>query len=454
MRIQIIRRIVIVSIALFALSGCTNKKNQARIKELELEIETIQEENSANIEEREKEMSEKEDALNTKQNETAEEIRKLTQERDTAVQERDNLKNIAARAEAALKKSLPKDASSPGHADFDPIKVPKITDAVATVTGDKSSGSGVVVSADGKIYLYTAAQVVSGNSRLSVSNSAGFKFSKFGNLEVADGAEIVRLELLDAADAAVLQLVPEDTKVTSNTSITGIGSSVTSGTVTGERGKAISQSGDFIECDAPMIQGKIGGMLLENTTGKVLAIITNSGAERTNPIATPNATAESLFRACRLNRKLQWKAMTVKAFLDDAKKIIDADRMTRVCQTLVGLSPTNTGLSGINSTVAGGQSALDILTEAKDIPLASEVLNMHTQLSTKKSNISEIDLNKRFASLKSSAVNQMQRADATFDLAKFNSYHRRFADNSLKARKLLEQSLQGAGSGSGAAADK
>ena len=447
MKIMIIRRVAILSVALFALSACTNKKDQAKIKTLESEIETIQEENSTNLAEREKELQEKDDSMRNAQSEAATQIQQLTSERDTAVQELAAVKNDMARAEAKHLASQPKDASTPGHAEFDPSKEAKFTGAVCTITGDLASGNGVVVATEGKIYLYSATQVLSGNNRLSISNSAGLRLTNFGNLEVADGADVVRLELRDATEIPSMQLVAETTKATGNTDITGLGASISSGSVTGDRGKANGQSSDFIDVDINLLQGRLGGPLLETATGKVFAIITNPAAERMNPITAPNTAGEPTFRATRLNRKMTWKAVTMAAFLADSKRIIDYDSMTRVGQALIGLTATSSGLAGINLTLTGsGKTAQVILTEAKDIPIAAEVLAMHTQLAAKKSRTSDIDLKKRLASMVSSALNQMQRGDAGFEPAKFSSYHARFAENSLKARKDTELKLRNASS--------
>lgn len=444
MTAPVVRSIAILSISLISLTGCTNKKSQAKIKELETQIETLQEETSTALNERENELSQKDEAANKAQNEAEQKIQQLTTERDKAQQEVELLKKAAARAETARIASKPKDASSPGHPDFNPANEAKITQAVASVTGDKSTGTGFVVATEGKHYLYTAAHVVAGNSRLSITNSAGLKFVKFGNLEVAEGAAIVRLELLDAAESPALQLAAESAQVAASTDITALGASATSGTVTSDRGNATSQTEDTIEVDSSLLLGKDGGPLIATATGKVLAVIINPAAARTELSATP--TEEIPNQACRLNRKMLWKAVPIGTFLAEAKKITEFDGITRVAQALAVLSPSSTGL-GVEGTVAGGQSALAVLTAAKDVPIAAEVLAMHNQLSGKKVRSSEADLKKRFASLISSAMSQMQRTSEGFDPAKFTSYHRHLAENSLKWRKEALQQLKGAGSG-------
>lgn len=440
-------RIALVSMAVLAMSGCTSKKQQARIKELEDQIEAIQEENNNTLNEREKELAERDEAARTAQSESATLIQQLTQERDAAALELASLKKVAARAEAARLASIPKDASSPGHQDYNPANEPKITQAIATIAGDASNGTGFVVAVGDKRYLYTAAHILDGNSRLTITNSAGLKFAKFGNLEVAEGASFVRLELLDAAEAPALELAPESTQVTASTAITAIGASTASGAVSGDRGTVFAQYDDAIDVDPNLLAGRSGGPLLANLTGKVIAIITSPSAERTELWTAPVAAASGELpnRACRLNRKLQWKPVPVATFLAEAKKIADYDSITRVAQALAVLSPSPTGL-GVETSVAGGQSALAILTKAKDLPIAAEVIAMHTQLAAKKARTSDADLKKRFGSLIASALSQMQRSSVGFEPAKFSSYHRRFADNSVKWRKEAIQRLQSFGS--------
>lgn len=461
MRTPILRGLTLLSFSLLALTGCTNKKDQARVKELETEIETVNAEFTATLAEREKELADKDEAARTAQSDTAQKVQQLTLERDQAVQELTALKSEAARTEAARVARLPKDASSPGHADYDPSKEPKITNALATITGDKTTGTGFIVTTEGKVYLYTAAHILSGNSRFSISNNAGLKFAKFGAFEMADGTDFVRLELQDASDAPTLQLAADTTKVTSATDIVGLG--ISSGTVSGERGKALAQKSDMIDVDPSLTQGKSGGPLLEAASGKVLAIIVRQPAEVVDlaspgapgvVTATTTAPGEIPCNACRLNRKLEWKAVPIANFLAETKRISDFDRLTRVGQVLTALSPAANGLIGINSTVSGGQTALAILNDARDIPVAGDILKVHTSLAARKARTSEVDLKKQYASLVSSMVGLMQRSDIGFEPAKFTTYHRRFAEASLKWRKDIQQRLQGTGGAADAPAGK
>ncbi len=86
---------------------------------------------------------------------------------------------------------------------------PRISNAVLIIEGDLSVGTGFIVAAGGKKYANTAAHVFSGNSKLTIRNASGTGFKKFGNLEGAEGADLVRLEILGEVKD-FLELVPPD----------------------------------------------------------------------------------------------------------------------------------------------------------------------------------------------------------------------------------------------------
>jgi len=442
-------RVVLLSLAIFALSGCTDKKSLAKIQDLETQIETMQEENTTTVNDLHRQLSEAEEAARTAQSDNVQKIQQLTGERDTAVKQLATTKADVARAEAARIAKLPKDPSTPGHPEFDPSKESKYTNALATITGDKTSGTGFVAVAGGKLYLYTAASVIAGNSRFSISNAAGTKFSKFGNLEVAEKTSFVRLELLESDAVPALRLADEDNRVGADTHICCLATEGGSGSIAAERGIAQGQTDDIISVDLNLLQGKTGGPMLESASGKVLAIIVDPGAEPQRQLwSEPAAAGQSgelgTLRACRLNRRVLWKSVPIGNFLADAKKINEYNRLTGVAQALAVLN-TSPGF-GLSTTISGSHTALSILTEAKDLPIATEVITLQADVASKRLRIGEADLKKRFSSLMSSATTQMQRGDADFDPAKFDAYHRPYAEDSLKWRKEAMKRLQTAGS--------
>jgi hypothetical protein len=443
MRTSIMRGLAISSVSLLVLPGCTSKRQQLRIKTLETDMETLQQEFDTTVEEKEKELSEKEEAYRKLENEKAEEIHQLTTEREKIAAEFAEFKKKAARTEADLLARVPKDASTPGHADFDPARETQFTHAMATITGDASTTCGFVVAADGKRYVYTTAGTLSGNSRLAITTANGDKLTKFGNLEVAEGCPFVRLELLEADDLPALQPAAASAQAESGTKLTCLGLSASSGSVTGEQTNAFGQSNDGIDTDPNALVGKVGGPVLETTTGKLLGIVVPTTAERTElweDSTTPSGEPPQL-RVSRVNRSLSWQPVPITTFLAEGKRIADFDRLTKIAQALavVTIAPPANVL--LDATVSGSHTAKSVLTEAKDFPPAVDAITLQTQLANKKLRLSGADLKKRVTSLFASTSGHMKRNATGFDPAKFSPYHRKMAENSLRWRKDAEDRL-------------
>lgn len=441
--------LVLLSMAVLALPACTDKKQTARINDLETQLATLQEEHTTATNELSRELAQRDEAARTAQADTAQQIQHLTAERDAAVQQLAALKTEVARAEAARIAKIPTDPSVPGHPEFNPAKEPKFTQALATITGDKSTGTGFVVATGGKLYLYTSASVLAGNTRLSITNTAGTKFTKFGNLEVAEKASFVRIELLEAAAVPALKLADDDAKVDSETAVTCLATDA-AGTVVSGNSVAQGQSDESVNVDLAMLRGKTSGPLLESATGKVLAIVIDTAAEPqrqlwTEPPAADQAQDIGTLRAVRLNRHLLWKAVPIATFLADARKITDFNRLTCVTEALAALN-TSSGL-GLDTVLSGSHTAISVLTAAKDLPIATSVISLRDDLASKRYHLGEADLKKRIANLVASATSLLQRSETDFVPAKINPYHRPLAEDAVKWRKDAVKRLQGAGGG-------
>ncbi|MGC4017040.1 MAG: trypsin-like peptidase domain-containing protein [Luteolibacter sp.] len=85
--------------------------------------------------------------------------------------------------------------------------------SVVIIKGDQSEGSGFFARQGGKTYLYTAAHVLSGNSKLDVRTTDGRVFTKFGAFEVAEAADMVRFTMLEEPPSAPPEVATEGTKV-------------------------------------------------------------------------------------------------------------------------------------------------------------------------------------------------------------------------------------------------
>lgn len=432
MKGKIGRYLVVACISWFSLVACSSKKDQEKIKKLEKQVEALNEEHATAISGLRADLQDKEKAFSEAQSKSREEIQKLTNECSQAVTEAANLKRMVEQAEAARLAAMPKDASTPGHPDFNIAKEPKVVDAVANISGDKVSGSGFVVVTDGKRYIYTAADVLAGNTRVAIANSAGRKFVKFGNLELADASGIVRLELLEADDAPALEPSAETTKAESGFNVTGLG--LASDKVMVDGGSAFGQSADAIEADPAVLRGKNGGALVESANGKVLAVIVKPATEQGDLWTDLGVAAEMPLRALRINRTLSWKPVQVAAFLAESRKISEYNRFTRIAQALSSLNPSANGL-GMDGNVSGPHSVLTVLTEAKSVPIVTEFLAFHEQLSSNKARAGNADLKKRYTNMMASAISQINRTGDGYDPTKFFPCNRTAAEKSLKWRQ-------------------
>jgi len=262
-----LRSLAVSSISVLLLAGCSNKKFQAKIKDLEADIENLETAKEEALDAKDEEIRDKEQEFEKTQQESTAKIDEITQERDRLNSELSDMKQKVAQLEAEIDAKTPKDASTPGHADFNPAKEEKFANAMAIITGDTVSGTGFIAEDGGKRYVYTTAALLGGNSRLAVANASGTKFTKFGNIEVADGCSFVRVELLEADDAPALQIAAAGFQITTESKLCCLGITPSNSTVTGEMIAPFGQSNETIDLDPNLLTGKTGGPIIDVGSG-------------------------------------------------------------------------------------------------------------------------------------------------------------------------------------------
>ena len=317
---------------------------------------------------------------------------------------------------------------------------PRISNSVLIIQGDVSVGTGFIVSADGKKYVYTAAHVFSGNSRLTINNANGTAFKKFGALEAAEGADLVRLEILeDVAD--FLEIVPVISTLEINTSIAALGNGGGNGVISVEKGSVLGTSGDSLEVDAGIIQGNSGGPVVELSSGKAIGVVTHLTNERKDVWSQGTRQAEVRRFACRLNKEWKWKVMKIGAFLAEGKSLAEFDNLTRLCFAVATLQPLQSGLR-LDAQVSGNTSVLEILQQNQNNELVKSLIAMNTELASRKNAMSAPDLRKKFTSLLSQIQSQAVRSNAAMKPQDFAWFHRSRAAGSIQARKECLAAIQ------------
>ncbi|MCF7733416.1 MAG: hypothetical protein K9N23_17125 [Akkermansiaceae bacterium] len=441
MRTSILRGLAIPCLLALLLSGCSKKKYEAKIKELEENIETIESEYEERIEEQDDELSEIERAKEDAEEKSTEKIGQLTEEINTLKSHQSDLQQKLDRVKAELYAKTPKDASVPGHKDFDPAEQEKFSNAMATISGDSTKGAGFIVEDAGKYHLYTTAAILSGNTRLTIATAGGTKLTKFGNLEVADGCDFVRLELQESDNIPALQLASADSETTTTSKLCCMGIAPANGSVTSEIVSPFGQGDETINLDPSKLTGKTGGPVIDTVTGKVLAIVTTPASERSDLWSEPADNGAARLTVSRINRTLSWQTVSVAAFLSEGKAIVDFDRFTKVVVAFAALAPSPEGL-GVDTAIGNSETVNTVLSEATGLPVAAETIALHTLIASNKSRMGEADLKKRITSIFATVNSQSKRSVADFTPAKFSSYHRKAAEQSLKWREDADQRLK------------
>lgn len=216
----------------------------------------------------------------------------------------------------------------------------EVAEAIAVIEGDRSTGTGFFCRAEGKVYLYTAAHVLSGNSKLQVKLRDGTVVRKFGEVEAAEGADLVRL--------AVGEEVPHCLEIADPAGVAKVGVPVLAsgnagggGTVGFEEGKVMGVGPESIEIDAEVIQGNSGGPILHATTREALGVVTHLTAERKDEWAKETRFAEVRRFGCRLDRTWKWKVVAIDVFLKEGKAILAVQQQSELMIAALSMSKWN-----------------------------------------------------------------------------------------------------------------
>lgn len=426
------------------MTGCKPEGSPAKVTELEKEVKVLTAEIAEARIARRDEVESLQKELGKERQDRAEERLRLERERDRAISFLDRVegrKNGNSSSSFILETPGRETAEAPAPTNAAPVAASaQLTDAVILIEGDKSRGTGFMVRQDGKHYLYTAAHVFSGNSRLTASNTGGRKFTKFGNLEVADGADLVRLQVLEENPGAMLP-VKASNGVAVGSEIVALGDGGGAGVVSELKGRIVGLSAESVEVDAGIIQGNSGGPVILAATGEVIGVVTHLTAKREDVWSEGTRFSDVRRFACRLDRSWNWHPLPISTFLAEAKQIADYDRMTKVGFAISSMNPSIHGLR-LDTQLAENATALSVLTAAQDVPIVAELIKMNTDLVARRVRSSESDLLKRFRSMLASSISQVNQGANSFNPEKFSPYHKQDGTLSVEWRGKANEALK------------
>jgi len=439
------------------LTGCSKPSDKAKIAELQAEVNFLNRRLTEELNHRRADMTDARREIERSKIDAEKELQQIERERERSMAQTGiERQTVPRRAPAPVSKTAKssseddpfgtpvKPSETAAEAEdpnlLHPDKDPTQTGAVVVIEGDVSTGTGFIVQNGEKFYLYTAAHVFSGNTRLSVVTTNGRKFTKFGTFEAAEGADLVRLEMLDDKPDTALQIAEKDSSMAVGTEIMVLGNGGGAGVVAGESGKIVGLGAESVEVDAGIIQGNSGGPVIERNEGKVVGLVTHLTAKREDLWSEGTRLGGVRRFACRLNHPWKWKTLPLGAFLAEARQIAAYDRMTRIGFAVGSLEPSVNGMR-LNTKIAENVTALSVLTEAQEIPIVAELMRMNAELGEKKMRLSQSDLKKRFRSMLATSYTAVNVGKNSFDPSGFSWFHRVDGEQSIvwrdKANALL-----------------
>ena len=217
--------------------------------------------------------------------------------------------------------------------------VADVTPRVVVIEGDQGNGTGFLCAADGQLWVYTAAHVLSGNRQITVRDSRGRVYREFEFLECAEGVDLVRLKPKDQ-DFQGLQLASPADSPKVGGMIVAVGNSLGTGSISGEAGRVRSIAKDLWEVDAEIIPGNSGGPVLSLDTGKVVGIVTHLIIDRGKgqEILAKDPAVKRF--AARLDKTWEWRRMPVTRFVKEWEYVGKMSRDSSIAWAAIYLMHT------------------------------------------------------------------------------------------------------------------
>ena len=171
------------------------------------------------------------------------------------------------------------------------------------------------------------------------------------------------------------------------------------------------------------------GMILDEVTEKRELWVRDSRTER-----APKRGA------CRLDRKIEWTLVPIATFLDEAKAIADADRLTRLVEAFAVALPSESGVD-MSASLGNGMTAEDFLKENRMVGPVVTLQELNKWLEEKGGRASASDVKRRTEGAYTEMGRTSGRHTATFATKKFSPYHAKMAEESLEWRRVAEKKL-------------
>lgn len=331
------------------------------------------------------------------------------------------------------------------------------TNAVVIIEGDESTGTGFIVKIDDRNYLYTASHVLSGNKKLTAKTPQGVKLQKFGTLEAAEGADLVRLPILEDVTHA-LELLSPDVELPIQEEIGALGNGGGTGVISLEKGHVLGVSADSLEVSTAVIPGNSGGPVIQIKTGKVVGVVTHLTAQKSTIWTQGTRQAEVRRFACRLNKEWKWKEIKISQFLEEGKMIEEYNKVNLLCASAYmclgrvsaympsPMPESPFGPRGNQMRMVNRLQPDKLLEDNASVAPVSSLLRLRDELNERKMAMGSIDFQKKINAIYGEFL---YYAKNTKDSLKVDSYSWFHAQKAKEAIEFREECITHFGAKSG-----
>ncbi|GHC58472.1 hypothetical protein [Roseibacillus persicicus] len=312
----------------------------------------------------------------------------------------------------------------------------KVEKAIVSINGSSAQGSGFFAQDGITTYLYTSGHLLDSNGDLKITDLSGKEWKSFGELEVAEGTNIVRLAVTDPVEN-LLELRPSGDGLGSKTLVAAFGlqagangASKDDARLRGPRDGRYDVSGALKE--------SVGGPLV-TAEEEVIGLVTQDAAPRKDIWREDARHSRVIQYVARLDVPLTWKKIPLGQFLTATESLQRFDQVTKLIAAMGALEPSPEGLN-LDVRVGGGATVRTIFEDNKDLNVVMQVMKVEKDMAGSKMKISERDLNRRFRSFYETVMRGAE--NQALSEGDFSSYHQNEVAISLEARKAAVDSLR------------
>lgn len=425
------------AVVLPLVSCSKNAAQKAEIESLQQEI-ADRDTNIQDLETRNTEFEQKNSALESKVSEAEQKAAEMEEQLTRAKSDLEALQKAKAAEQAQAITKTPTQILAATKE-----RINKQLPAIVPIQGDVTRSRGVLMQADNKIWLYAAAQGLSGNTKLTIKGTDGTALTKFGEFQVASDTSLVRLEIQQ--EIAVKIAVDLTATVDADTPLVAVTADAQGGTLQMLDCRITKTIGSDFDLETYGTQQSQGCPLFAAESGKVVAIFSSGPTSGdlslwSNPQQTTDY--EQRTRAARLNRTIEWKPSSLNAFLDERRKIDDMNKTTRLLHALASVRVAGLSLQLGGAPGDGSTSMLQVIQQNSTHPLVVTLQKVQTDLANTKVRMAERDITRRIAKILGDAQILGTRQTTEFKGTVFSFYHRTFAENTLKWRGEADQALK------------